>query len=191
MFVPGLMQRRMAQAADRGEAALVVLRSVWASFTVALGLIGVVVIILWLSSDVGRRTGTSPGVALAVVLAACAGSLGIGEWLARRPLDCSSLPALAASYRQRFFLRVAVAEAAALVSFAAFVISGAAWLYPIGLVVAWWQLGRIAPTARHLAADQDRLQWRDCPLRLLDALALPSPPNATGGRGRETGPESP
>jgi hypothetical protein len=187
MMVPGLQRRRMARAAEQSDGAVIVMRSLWASFTVALAMIGVVVLILWLGSDLGTDATTSTAVALAIVLVASATSLAVGTWLARRRLDCSSLPALAASYRQQFFLRVAVAESAALIAFAGFVISGAPWLYLIGLAVAWWQLFRFAPTTAHLAAEQERLRWADCQLRLLDALALPAqpPPGSRSGGGNE------
>jgi hypothetical protein len=181
LFVPGALQWRMRKAADRGESTLVTLRSLWVAFTASVGLVGVVVIILVVFAGFGTEPDAGPrpvGLGVAITIIGAVVSLGAGEWLRRRPLDPASLPALAESYRKAFFLQVATAEAAGLLAFIGFIVSGVGWLYLIGLVTAWAQLALIAPTAGHLARAQGELRRRGSRLRLLDALALPPPPRA-------------
>ncbi len=181
LLVPGGVQWRMRKAADRGDSTLTTLRSLWIAFTAAVGLVGVVVVILAVFAGYGSEPDAAPrpvGVGVAVTLIGSVLSLAAGAWLRRRPLDGSTLPALAGSYRTAFFLQVAVADAAALLAFVGFILSGVACLYPIGLVVAWAQLALVAPTARHLARAQGELRRRGSRLRLLDALALPPAPRA-------------
>ncbi len=179
IFVPGAIQWRMRKATDRGESNLVALRSLWIAFTTSVGLVGVVVVILSVLAGYGSESDDGPrpvGLGITLTIAGAVVSLAAGEWLRRRPLDGSSLSALADSYRKAFFLQVAAANAASLVAFVGFIVSGVGWLYLIGLVVTWGQLVLVAPTARHLEQAQAELRRRGSRLRLLDALALPPPP---------------
>jgi hypothetical protein len=90
--------------------------------------------------------------------------------LFERPLDCSDEAALLVGYRTRFFLRVAVAEAPALVGFVGSFLSGEAWMYPLGALFAAVGFVRLAPTRRNLERDQEELNQRGCGLSLTNLL---------------------
>jgi hypothetical protein len=90
-----------------------------------------------------------------------------------RPLDCGSDAALAASYRTRFFLRIALA----LLGFVGFLLTGNPAVYPIGAAFTVVGFARLAPTAGNLARDQQELGRTGCPRRLVAALReVPPPP---------------
>jgi len=77
-----------------------------------------------------------------------------------RPLDCSDDPSLAASYRTRFFLRLAFSETIALLGFVGFILTGRWWVYPVGAVFTAVGYARLAPSASNLSRDQDHLVVR-------------------------------
>ena len=156
---------------------LVLLRGILLSFATALLLIGVVVAVLETGAELG--TGTSAAPASLVVALFGVGCL-VGS-VVERPLHCEDDARLAKSYTQRFFLRVALAEAAALVGFVAFVVTGSGWLYPFGALFAALGFGRLAPTSRHLQEDQERLRDSGCARSLVDALRR-NPPGLLGPR---------
>jgi hypothetical protein len=74
--------------------------------------------------------------------------------LVQCPLDCTDPGALLATYWTRFFLRIAFADAAALVGF---VLADSWWLYPLGAAFAFVGFVRLAPTERNLQRDQEAL----------------------------------
>jgi hypothetical protein len=170
-LVPQLGMARDRRMAETGTIdGLLALRRVFVSFVIAIVLMGVVVVFL----DSGGEPPDDPQTAVAVVLLALgAGSATIGPRLAR-PLDCTSDATLANGYRTRFFLRIAFSEAAALLGFVAFFLTSAWWPYPLGAAIALAGFARAAPTAAHLAADQDELATRGCGRSLVNALRHPS-----------------
>jgi len=94
----------------------------------------------------------------------------MAEVSSRRPLDCRDLASLAASYRNRFFLRTTLAGASALFAFAVTLIVGQWWIYWLFLPLTLYGCGRNAPSTRHIGADQVRLQRAGCTLSLVRAL---------------------
>jgi hypothetical protein len=122
--------------------------------------------VLYVTAD-GRiepnRLGTAGVVAIGLVSLALPRALDPG-------LDCSSHEALVASYRTRFVLRIGIAESAALVGFASFLITGEPWHYPLGAAFTAVGLARVAPTSVNLARLEDRLALDGCPVSLVDAL---------------------
>jgi hypothetical protein len=149
------------------------LRVIFLSFVVALAAIGVVVTILEANDALGNTTPEGP---VAVVVAALgAASLVAGPAL-RRPLPCGSAVELAAGYRTRFFVQVAIAESVALAGFVGFILTGAGWLYPLGAAFSAVGFARLAPTAGRLRADQEELRLRGCSEPLVPALRLPFRP---------------
>jgi hypothetical protein len=135
---------------------LVILRALFLLYCAALIAVGVVAAIVELGHGVGGGIGVPTGL-----LALAIGVLGVlslvGSRVVEKPLDASSDPVLLGSYRRRFFMRLAFAEAPALFGFVAFILSGARWLYLIGGVFSVIGLGITAPTAGNLARDQDAL----------------------------------
>lgn len=138
------------------------------SFALSLVLIGVVVIAL-----AGSGTAEPDGLAASVVAAGIIayGSLSLFALrLIERPLDCSDETALVSSYRTRLFLRLAFANAAALLGFVGFFLSGEAWMYPLGASFTAVGYVRLAPSRRNLERDQEELNQQGCLLSLTDLL---------------------
>jgi hypothetical protein len=140
---------------------------VWLSFTVAILALGVV----------GLLTGgasTQPvGVWIAFLAVVSVVCLLASEVFGRRPLDCSDLAALAASYRSRFFLRTAFSEAIALFAFVATLIVGQWWIYWLFVPFTLFGFGQNAPTTGRVRAEQERLRLAGCELSLVRALRSP------------------
>lgn len=149
---------------------LLVLRSMFVSFCGGIVLIGVVTVLLVADVD-----GDLPP-ALGVMLTAAAGV--VAQLVGRsvdRPLDCSSDGALAGSYRNRFFLRLAFAESTALVGFVLSILSGSVLPYLVGMLGTLAGFARLAPTAAHLEADQQELTAGGCGRSLVAALRGATP----------------
>ena len=161
MLVPGLMARRVREAGD----GLVALRRVTISFTNALVLFGVVL------------TFAAPGggAAMPWVVVPVAVAL-VGAVIRRqveRPLDCSSETALAASYRTRYFVRLAFADAVALSGFVAAFAGGPRWVYyAAGAFTLYRIWAHVAPTRSALEREQAEL--RRCRYSLVAALRGPA-----------------
>lgn len=163
MLIPGarlLFMRRL-----RSGDPLVLLRSVFLSFSIALVLFGVVLAVVG-----GLPNGpVVPWVPILIVLSA-ASTVGV-DLVMRKPLACASAGALAASYRTRFFLTIALTEFVALFAFVFTFIGGPAWIYDVGgafAQVRFWTI--VAPTRSALMRDQDTLNAQGCGLSLIAAL---------------------
>lgn len=116
------MRRRSAQGVD----GLLVLRQVFLSFAGALVAFGVVLAVLYPTSHPPR----DPPTAVVVGLLAF-GAIGVlVEPRLERGLDCTDDTTLAGTFRARFFLRMAFANAAALYGFVGFFLTYAWWPYP-------------------------------------------------------------
>jgi F0F1-type ATP synthase membrane subunit c/vacuolar-type H+-ATPase subunit K len=164
--IPQLAVGRAAR--DRTRPQLLVLRQLFISFVMAIGLISVVVVVL------GDLAEGDPDVTLSCALVVGVGlvSLLLGSVVKSR-LDGSSDEALASSYRTRFFLRLAFAEAAALGAFVVGISLGPWWVFFVGLPFTAAGFARLAPTAGHLEADQRRLAGEGCHRPLLGVLLQP------------------
>jgi hypothetical protein len=166
MFLPGAAARRPERL---GPDPLSALRALFVSFCSALVLFGVVLVVLDGSTGVGGGDGVATSTASAVVAALGVVVVAAAE-LIPRPLDCADEESLAASYRTRFFLRLALSESAALTGFVASFLAGSVVPYLVGLAVAGVGFARLAPTQAHLEADQERLNTQGCARSLLAAL---------------------
>lgn len=149
---------------------LVALRGLYLTFVFAIAMIGVVVAML---DATGDPTGLFDPVPAAVVVVVVGVVTVVVRRVARRALPCASPSAMAAAYRTRFFLEIAFAEAAALIGFAAFMVTGAGWLYALGAVFSAAGFARLAPTTAHLRRDEEELRRRGCALGLVAALREP------------------
>lgn len=158
-----------------GTDGLVLLRGVFVSFVTALVMVGVVVVVLEATGGLEGAVSAPPLLA-ALALVGLAGVAGSGL---DRPLHCEDDARLAKSYTQRFFLRVALAEAAALAGFVAFVLTGAGWMYAVGAGFAAVGFRRLAPTAAHLREDEEKLEASGCSRSLVVALRE-NPPGVSG-----------
>ena len=164
IFVPWVGLRR---AQKDGTNALEMLRQLFTAFATALVLIGLVVLLL--SSGNSSENAMSPGIVAAGVAGYGVVSVFIPR-LVERPLDCTDAGALLVSYRTRFFLRIAFADAAALVGFVGFFLADSWWLYPLGAAFALAGFVRLAPTRGNLQRDQDALNLSGCGQSLLHVL---------------------
>lgn len=165
LIVPGMLQHQIRQA--RGDG-LLMLRNVFASFVLAIVMFGVVLIFIPVPLQV------SPWPWLFAVLVIAAVSITASK-VFERPLDCTSDASLAGSYRTRFFLRIAFAEAIALFAFVFYFLTGPLWIYYVGAAIALARMLPQAPTSAALVRDQDDLTARGCSRSLVSALRHPRP----------------
>lgn len=149
---------------------LIALRILFAQAVVALLVIGVIVGLL--AADPDRFGDRSRGLAVVVVLAIGLLSLAGPRFLPLR-LDCSDELALSRSWRSRFMGRLAVAEVPALAGFIAFTMTGAPWLYALGLVFTALGFATAGPMHANLVRDQERLAIEGCAIALVPALRHP------------------
>lgn len=112
---------------------------------------------------------------LAIVLALWGVACMIGARIVERPLDPTTDASLLASYRTRFFVWVWFGECPLFASILLLVLSGAMWLYVIGLVPAVIAYVRLAPTEAHLARDQAAVNRSGHPRSVKAALASITP----------------
>jgi len=162
------------KAGAPGVAPLVQLRMMLVVFTIGLLGCGVVTLVVAPADD---GEGLAAPVAAGVVLA-----VGVAGWLLTPllspRLDCSTAATLVATYRTRFFLRMAIAEAAALAGFAVALVAYQPWPYFLGLAFTLIGFVRAAPTTRNLARDQDVLSVAGCAHPLAETLRMAPPPTA-------------
>jgi hypothetical protein len=146
------------------------MRLLLAVIGVGLVLIGGVAVVV-ASGDDGAA-GLSPAVGAAVVAA-----VGVAGWLLSPRLggrlDCSSAERLVRTYRSRFMVRLAVAEAASLVAFVMVLLTYEPLIYLLGLAFSAAGFARVAPTAGRLARDQDALAISGCAQSLVAVLGAP------------------
>lgn len=163
-------QRAVRRSAEDPEAdQLVMLRQVFVSFSMMIVLVTVVVLILGDLTDGDETVGLSIGIVVAIGVV----SLIAGRLLRTR-LDCTSGATLAVSYRSRFFLRLAFADAAALAAFVVGIALGPWWVYFIGLGFTIVGFIGLMPSRRNLAADQAELAANGCHRSLVEALRATS-----------------
>jgi ABC-type Co2+ transport system permease subunit len=174
VLVPGQMIRQQRRAMAAGTNGLTVLRRLFASFVAALIMIGLAVVLLSATTTQTHHPLAPVDVAIGVVVY---GVFSVfAPRLIEKPLDCSADQRLAGTYRTRFFLRLAFANAAALLGFVGFMLSNNGWFYVLGVAFAAIGFYRVAPSAAHLAKDQQALSDSSCSRSLIAALATLPPP---------------
>ena len=175
LLVPGLLGHAVRRRALGGKGdGLVLMRQAFLTFCASLVMFGVVLALIYTAP--GTNETTAPGLAIGLLVAGAAACF-LGP-LIERPLVCTDNRALAMSYRTRFFLRVAFSEAPALFGFVAFFITYEWWSYPVGVAIAAFGFRRAAPTAAHLAQDQQVLNGQGCGRSLVRAVRGTAPPEA-------------
>lgn len=175
MLIPGatfVWRRRWRRPGQNG---LTGLRTLFLSFVIALAHIAAVVFILHGTKFSHRPIAGTYGAAAVAVLGAY-GLLAPRLVERQTRLDCTDDRTLATTYVNRFFLRLAFSEAPALVGFVGFILTSNPAVYLIGVAFAYVGFNRLAPTARHLDQDQQRLSEAGCGRSLVRALAtMPRP----------------
>jgi hypothetical protein len=147
------------------------LRQLFLSF--AFSIIGFGVVLAALYS--GSSKPTDPPTTLAFILLVVASGLFVVGTRAEQPLNCGDDHQLAGSYRTRFFLRMAFANVPAFFGFVGFFLTYAWWPFPLGAGITAIGFVRAAPTANHLARDQEALSAASCYRSLIAALRRPPP----------------
>jgi len=180
ILVPGQIIRQQKRDTADGVHGLTTLRRLFSSFAALLIIVGAVVVYLSATTTLDRHPLAGIDVAICVIVYGVF-SL-VAPRLAEKPLDCSEDRRLAASYRTRFFLRIAFADSAALLAFVGFMVSDNGWLYALGAAFAAVGFYRVAPTAANLAVDQQALTDASCPRSLIAALATLPPPTTRSRR---------
>lgn len=158
-FVPGLGLIR----AMRGKRHfLQQLRTTFSAFASAVVMIGFVAV--FAAPEVTDSATPAAGVAMGVA------AIGVGTLfvpgVVQVPLNGSSPSALLGSYRARFFVHLAYAEAAALLGFIGVFMTGQWWIYLLGAVFTFLGFLRLAPTEPNLRRDQEELNEAGCGLSL-------------------------
>ncbi len=139
----------------------------------ALVCIGALLAVVTMDKGVHFRHLSSVGFAVGLVVVGVV--LHFAARAMERPLDGSSESSLVRSYQARMFIWVGLGEFPAFLSVTFVVLTGQPWLYLIGLAFALAGLARIAPTAAHLAKDQQELRRRGSTLSLTQVLSpMPS-----------------
>ena len=135
----------------------------------ALGLLVLGIVLPLVLADDTESASLSPELAVLVV-----GALGIAATvlgpLLPITLDPAGPQSLIESYQRRFFARMAIAEAPALIGFALSFVSGAVTPYLAGAFFAFVGFARLWPSDRRLERDQEELTAAGCPHSLADAL---------------------
>lgn len=172
-LIPGALQFRMRSAAKGGVDGLVLLRSLFIGFASSMVVFAIVVTLLDPPApDTTTSAWAAVGLAVYGLLV-----IFVGIPALERPLACESL---AAQFRTRFFLRIALSETVALLGFVLVFIVGPAWIYYVGAGVALFGFALYAPTEQSLMRDQSDLHSRGCDHSLIAALRRPQPPPSTG-----------
>jgi len=162
VLVPGLGARRMM----RGTNALTVMRQLWITFVTATLLIGVLVMVVNASLEGGGADGR--------VVAGVIAALGVISQL----VGANFLPAIDGrtqaevqeAAQKHFFLRVALAEPAALLGFLGFVLSANPAVYALGAVVSLAGMLDARPSTRWLDRGQQQLRESGSEISLLGVL---------------------
>ena len=141
------------------------MRLLWISFFLFVPAAGVVATVV-----VSGEPETSTFIWTLVLTAAPVSLLAGQALVLSRPLDCSDPATLAASYRTRFFVAMALAEAIALLAFVATIATARWWVFWLAYPFAAYGQWRDAPTAAHLESDQEQLKLSGCSLSLVGAL---------------------
>lgn len=167
--MPWVAIRRTQRLVEKGRLdGLLALRSLFMTYVATLVLIGIVVAILEASAGFEE-----PGVS-AELGAGFLAVIGVAYLVASRflpqPLDCSSDEKLAGTYRSRFFLRIAFANAVALLGLVAYIQTGNPLLYPLALIFTVIGFAQAAPTTANLGRDQEELTLSGCGRSLVAAL---------------------
>src|SRR5262249_17440946 len=151
-FVPGYFQLKVSRKGDP----LLVLRSVFVSFSTSLVAFAVVLHIL---ENPGPNH-VLPWLWL-VILAAGLSILFVA--VTAKPLDCESETTLARTYRSRFFLAIAFSQSVALFGFVFAFIGAQTWIYDLAAAFALVRFWTVEPpTPRRLRQHQAALTASGC-----------------------------
>ncbi len=146
---------------------LVVIRALWILFVGAILVMGVMAVLI-LSTD-GIDGAMSQGVALTITAFASVSVQLVAARLVADP-DLSGETVFVPSFQRWFFVRVAAAEVAAIVSFGLFIASAAAIVYFVGGAIALAAMWDVRPGRSRLRRIQAAADERRTGLQVVRAL---------------------
>jgi hypothetical protein len=150
---------------------LSVLRLLFVVFLGELGVLAVVAFFVAVPAHGEEDPASWPWIMLGVGFFGAGASLVVHR-LARRPLRCADL---AASYRTRTILCLAIAESVALAGFAGAVVAKTTLMYTIvGLPLSGTCFALFAPTRANIERDHEQLRADGCIASIYEALATPT-----------------
>ena len=126
------------------------------------------------------RGDLAPDWALWILSAVTGASLLGAGWARGRALSGTTAEALYRSYYTRFLLGIALAESAALLGVVIAFATNRLWPYLVCLAASLAGFAMMAPTARNIHRDEERLQAVGSPVSVWDALTLPPDRSASG-----------
>ena len=143
------------------------IRVIFSAFVTGVCLFGILAMV----TVAGAKTRpVDQSVAFPLVMLGVAAALLFVAMKFRKPLVTSSEEALSRSYRERFVIRAAIAEGAALVGIVGFMVAAQWWMVPVVVLIGVVGFVSTAPTAGALQREQQQLQVQGCPLSLTGAL---------------------
>ena len=171
VVVPQYGFARLRRRREAGEiTTLTMVRQAFVGLLLLLALTTGMCLFVTLSSDGVPNT----GAVVAVVVVAAMGTVVFR--LIEHPLTCASEATLADSYRRRFFLRMASANSAVLLTFVAGVYSGASWTIAFAAVFALIGYTRAIPSVKAIVREDEALATGGgCRWSLLRALQMRTP----------------
>lgn len=155
-----------ARLARDGGSSLLVMRALWIAFTTAILLMGVVVVLVSTelpSGGIDGRFAAAFVVGLGVLAQVVAGA-------AVPAIGGRTADDVGRTAQRAFFIRVLLAEPAALLGFLGFALSGNPAVYLAGAVVSFAGMVDAMPGERWLARGQVQLTESGSSVQLLDAL---------------------
>ena len=147
---------------------LMALRLIYFAVVQTTVLLGVVVAVMSFAGAYGHGpvslwVGAGGVVAMGVLTA-------IASAVAPPALDCRTPARLAATYRTRLIIRLALAEAPMLAGFVAALVTANPFVYLVGTPFAVPAFSRAAPSHANLEREQDDLILQGCGISLSEAL---------------------
>jgi F0F1-type ATP synthase membrane subunit c/vacuolar-type H+-ATPase subunit K len=103
---------------------------------------------------------------------AAAALLGV-RWARGRRLSGTTALALARSYTTRFFVGIGLADSSALLGVVIALAMSRLWPYLAGQAASLVGFAMMAPTARNIERDEERLRAEGSPVTVWDALTQP------------------
>ena len=161
-FVP-TRGMRMAAGSSNG---LTTVRVLWLTFTMAMVLIGIVVVLI----DQTAPGGGADGRGVAAVVAALGVFLQVISTKFVPPVAGSTMREVRETAHRAFFLRVLFAEPAALFGFMGFVLSGNVAVYAIGAVIGVAGMFDAIPNSRWIDESQQALRESGSDVEFLAAI---------------------
>jgi hypothetical protein len=161
-----MLPTRGMRMASGSTDSLTVMRLLWLTFTAVMVLLGVVVVVIDRVAPGGGVDGRAVGVVVV-------GLGAVAQLVAAKvvtDITGATMPEVRAAAQRAFFLRVALAEPAALLGFLGFVVSGNAAVYGAGFVVGMAGMIDAAPTRAWLERGQQQLRGAGSDVELLAAL---------------------